>query len=93
MDKNKNQGNYKKQQGCNGCNDKKPVQNPSRVEIHLPELPDEDDFVTISLDEYTELVAIATTMDIVERWVKSKNAITGGKFNDLLLLLGVEDDK
>lgn len=92
MDKSKN-NNFKGQQNCKERKEAKPIQNPSRVEIHLPEIPDEDDYVTISLDEYTELVAIATTMDVVERWAKSRNAISNGKYADLLLLLGVEEDK
>jgi hypothetical protein len=68
-----------------------PLPKPVRMEIHVPELPDEDDFVTIPLDEYAELISIATTMEIVERWAKSRNACSGGKYDELLLLMGAEE--
>ena len=93
MDKNKNCGNYKNQQNCKGCKDAKPIQKPSRVEIHLPDMPQEEDFVTIPIDEYADLVATATYLEIIERWAKAHSPYDKVQFNELLLLLGVEEDK
>lgn len=69
-----------------------PIPKPVRMEVHLPELPSEDDFVTISLDEYTALVTIATRMDTLERWAKAHSQYDKVQFNELLLLIGAEED-
>ena len=65
----------------------------TRMEIHLPELPTEDDFVTISMDEYAALIATSTTMNIIERWAKAHNAFSKIDFVELMILLGVEKEK
>lgn len=86
--------NHKNQQNRNPHQPKRealPIPKAVRMEIRVPELPDENDFVTIPLDEYVALVSIATTMEVVERWAKSRNAYSGGKYDELLLLLGAEE--
>ena len=47
-----------------------PIPKPVRMEVHLPEIPNEDDFVTIPVDEYTELVSAYAILDAVIRVVK-----------------------
>lgn len=47
-----------------------PIPKPVRMEVHLPEIPSEDDFVTIPVDEYTELVSAYAILDAVIRVVK-----------------------
>lgn len=68
-----------------------PIPKPVRMEVHLPEIPNEDDFVTIPIDEYVALIGIATTLNIVERWAKAHSPYSDVKLNQLLLLLGAED--
>lgn len=72
-----------------------PIPKPVRMEVHLPEIPNEDDFVTIPLDEYATLISIATNMDILVRWAKAHSQYDKVQFNELLLLLGAdkEEDK
>ncbi len=72
-----------------------PIPKPVRMEVHLPEIPSEDDFVTIPLDEYATLISIATNMDILVRWAKAHSQYDKVQFNELLLLLGAdkEEDK
>ena len=94
---------------CNNCNkhqNGKGNQNNQKIEKRIPEkalvpiraeihIPNEDDFIKISKDEYTELIAIATTFDIIERWVKSHPSYVKIDPAELLLLFGEieEDDK
>ena len=64
----------------------------TRLEIHLPEIPSKEDFVTIPLDEYATLISIATNMDTLVRWAKAHYQYDKVQFNELLLLLGAEED-
>lgn len=88
---------------CNGNNqqnrnhqhpkcDSTQMQKPTRLEIHLPEIPCKDDLVTIPLEEYATLISIATTMDTLVRWAKAHSQYDKVQFNELLLLLGSEKD-
>ena len=47
-----------------------PIPKPVRMEVHLPEIPNEDDFVTIPVDEYTELVSAYAILDAVIRLIE-----------------------
>ena len=69
-----------------------PIHKPVRMEVHLPEIPNEDDFVTIPIDEYVALIGVATTLNIVERWAKKHSPYNDVKLKELLLLLGAEED-
>lgn len=69
-----------------------PIPKPVRMEVHLPEIPSEDDFVTIPLDEYATLISIATNMDTLVRWAKAHSQYDKVQFNELLLLLGAEEE-
>lgn len=69
-----------------------PIPKPVRMEVHLPEIPSKGDFVTIPLDEYATLISIATNMDILVRWAKAHYQYDKVQFNELLLLLGAEEE-
>lgn len=98
MNNNKQKNAHKNQQHRNPQQPKRdvlPIPKPVRMEVHLPEIPNEDDFVTIPLDEYATLISIATNMDIIVRWAKAQPSYSKIDFEELLVLLGVEkeDDK
>jgi len=98
MNNNKQKNAHKNQQPRNPQQPKRdilPIPKPVRMEVHLPEIPSKDDFVTIPLDEYATLISIATNMDILVRWAKAHSQYDKVQFNELLLLLGAdkEEDK
>lgn len=98
MNNNKQKNAHKNQQPRNPQQPKRdilPIPKPVRMEVHLPEIPNEDDFVTIPIDEYVALIGVATTLNIVERWAKAHSPYSELKRNELLLLLGAdkEEDK
>lgn len=98
MNNRKQKNNPKNQQHRNPQQPKRdvlPIPKPVRMEVHLPEISNEDDFVTIPLDEYATLISIATNMDIIVRWAKAHSQYDKVQFNELLLLMGAEkeDDK
>lgn len=95
MNNRKQKNTHKNQQQRNPQQPKHdilPIPKPVRMEVHLPEIPSEDDFVTIPLDEYATLISIATNMDILVRWAKAHSQYDKVQFNELLLLLGAEEE-
>lgn len=98
MNNNKQKNAHKNQQPRNPQQPKRdilPIPKPVRMEVHLPEIPSKDDFVTIPIDEYVALIGVATTLNIVERWAKAHSPYNDVKLKELLLLLGAdkEEDK
>ena len=62
---------------------------PIHAEIHIPTE------VTISLDEYADLIAAATMLGVVERWALAHETYEKIDFRELRVLLDAkkEDDK
>jgi len=95
MNNNKQKNAHKNQRPHNPQQPKRdiiPEPKATRMEIHLPEIPSEDDFVTISIEEYTDLIAIATVMELTIRWAKAHSQYDKIQFNELLLLLGANEE-
>lgn len=84
--------NHKEQKPCKERKVGKHEKTPKRVEIYLPEPPMEEDFMRIPVDEYAALVAAATRLEIIERWAKAAWFNGNIPFNEIFVLLGVEED-
>ena len=84
---------------CNNCNNHQNQQprpqrpeesekkTKTRLEIHIPP---EEEYVQIPVDEYAELIAEATTLDIIVRWMKDR-ARYSPEFGVMLNMIGEKE--
>ncbi len=96
MNNNKQKNAHKNQQPRNPQQPKRdviPIPKPVRMEVHLPEIPSEDDFVTIPVDEYTELVSAYAILDAVIRVVKLDSGSAYVRNNTLRAVIGMPPEE
>lgn len=70
-----------------------PIPKPVRMEVHLPEIPNEDDFVTIPVDEYTELVSAYAILDAVIRVIELDSGSAYVRNNTLRAVIGMPPEE
>ena len=70
-----------------------PIPKPVRMEVHLPEIPNEDDFVTIPVDEYTELVSAYAILDAVIRLIELDSGSAYVRNNTLRAVIGMPQEE
>lgn len=91
------QKNNKKQGHKNQCGHEcqrstDTIMTPARMKICVQKIGGSDTCVTIPLSEYVSLISIVTNMNTVERWVKAHRSYEKIEFEELRLLMGIEDN-
>jgi hypothetical protein len=81
---------------CNSHNGHQPDPKQARVEvIHVEasvQHEDEHEHLRIGIDEYADLIAAATRLQIVKRWAQAHSICSRIDFCELRLLLGIEEE-